>query len=126
MALTLTGVGRGDVLKGAFKPRIKNAFLRGARLKHYQTSQNFTAIDTTHSDWGDPSCQSLDVQVDRPSYVHGAVADINGSFREVAKLRQKFGAHENRVMRLLANLRGSPRDLDIRAIAILTAPRITG
>ena len=93
MALTLTGVGRGDVLKGAFKPRIKNAFLRGARLKHYQTSQNFTAIDTTHSDWGDPSCQSLDVQVDRPSYVHGAVADINGSFREVAKLRQKFGAH---------------------------------
>ena len=124
MALKLTGVGRGGIPKGAFQLRIEKALLRRIRFKHYKTPQDFAATDTTYPDWGDLSCQSLDVQVDRPSYVHGAVANINGSFREVGKLRQEFAAHENRVVRLLAKFRGPPRNLDVRAITIFTAPRI--
>ena len=81
MALKLIGVGLSGVPKGAFQFRIENALPRRIRLKHYKTPQDFAATDTAKPDWGDLACQSLDVQVDRPSYVHGAVANINGSFR---------------------------------------------
>jgi hypothetical protein len=124
MALKLTAVGGGGVPKGTFQLRIEKALLRRARSKHYKTPQDFAAADTTYSDWGDLSCQSLDVQVNRPSYVHGPVANINGSFSEIAKLRQKLGAYENRVVRLLAKFRGPPRNFDIRAITVFAAPGI--
>ena len=124
MALKLTGVGRSGIPKGAFQVRIENALLRRIRLKHHKTPQDFAATDTTYPDWGDLSCQSLDVQVDRPGYVHGAVADINGSLGEVVKLRQKLGANGNRIVRLLAKFRGPPRNLDVRAITVCAAPRI--
>src|SRR6266487_560842 len=94
------------------------------RFKHHQTPQNFAAADTTYPDWGDLSCQSLDVQVDRTSYIHGAVANINGSFGEVAKLRQKLGVHGNCVVRVLAKFSRPPRDLHVRAITVCAAPGI--
>ena len=106
--------------------RIKNSSLRRIRLKHYKTPQDFAAADTTYPDRGNLSGQSLNIQVDRPSYVHGPVANINGSFGEVGKLRQELGAHGNRVVRLLAKFCGPPRDLDVRAITVFAAPRIAG
>src|SRR5207248_10675914 len=96
VALKFTGVGRGGVPKRAFQPRIKNALLRRVRLKRYQPPQDFSSADTTYSDWCDSSCQSLDIQVDRPSYVHIAVANINGSFGEFRKLRQEIIAQDRK------------------------------
>ena len=124
VALKLIGVGGGGAPKGAFQFRIENALLGRIRLKHDKTPQDFAAADATEPDWGDLSCQSLDVQVDRPSYVHGAVTDINGSLGEVVKLRQELTPNGNRSVRLPAEFRGPPRDLHVRAITVCAAPGI--
>src|SRR5206468_1939254 len=125
VALNLIGVGRGSVLKGAIQLRIEDALLRCVRPKHDKTPQDFAATDTTYPDRGDLSGKSLDVKVDRPSYIHGAVANINCSFRQVGKLRQKLGAHWNCVVRLLAKFRRTTRKFHIRAITVCATPRIT-
>ena len=124
MALKLTGIGCGGVPKGACQLRNEEALLGRVRLEHYKTPQDFSATNTTYSDWRDLSCQSLDVHVDRPSYVQSAVANVNGSFGENAKLRQKLGAHEDRVVRLLNYSCRPPRNFDVRAITVCAAPRI--
>src|SRR6202035_5176810 len=111
VALKLTGIGVSGIPKGAFQVRIENAFLWRIRLKHNETPQDFAATDTTYPDWGDLAGKSLDVHVDRPGYVHRAVANINGFLGELVKLRQELGAHENRVVRLPAKFRGSSRNL---------------
>ena len=124
MTLKFISIGLTRVPKGTFQVRIENPFPSRIRLKHYKTPQDFAATDTAKPDRGDLAGESLNVQVDRPTYVHGTVANVNGFFREIAKLGQELVAHENRVVRLPAKFRGSARDLDVCTITVFTAPRI--
>ena len=105
VALKLVSIGLGGIPKGAFQVRTKTPS-ESIRLKHYKTPQDFAATDTTNSDGGDLASQSLNVHVDRPSYVHATVANINGFLGEIVKLGQELGAHGNRVVRLPAKFRG--------------------
>jgi hypothetical protein len=64
-------------------------------LKKIERPEDFAATDTTYR------ISDLTVKtgrtVDRPVYVHGAVANINRFLGEVVEMRQELGAHQNRV-----------------------------
>src|SRR5712692_10641619 len=105
--------------------RMKELLTNPRLVEHRMISYDLTSKLACHTNWGNLSCQSVEIDVVRAAYTETAIAYINGFFSKTRELGEESTIKANHRMSLMTYFGNFSSNRNIEHISH-TAKGITG